>query len=114
MFGGQLLPQIDQHVETSKVRILKFQVLIVKQLCLPLDLPGLLKQFDKNCHLRSQDLRFHWLNNVVNRAERISSSKVTYAGAVGGKKNDRHVARFLAAAYEFSRFQSFHAGHVDI
>src|SRR5438067_109889 len=82
VFGGQLVSQIDQHVETRQVciREIKRQVLFVKELRLALNLAGLFEQLDKDRHLRSQDLRLDRLNDVVNRTEGITSTQVPDAG----------------------------------
>ena len=114
MLGGQLVPQVNQHIEARQVCILEFLVLFMKQLRLSLNLSGLLEQLDKNRHLRSQNFRLDWLHDVVNRAERVSSTQVPDAGAIGGEKNDRYIARLLPAANELSRFQPVDTWHVDI
>src|SRR5436853_2889247 len=114
VLGCQFMPQINQHVKTRQVSILEFQVLFMKELRLTLNLAGLFEELNKNRHLRSQDLRLDRLHDVVNGAERVSSTQVPDAGAVGGEKNDRYIARLLSAANEFSRFQSVDAWHVDI
>ena len=51
VLGGQLVPQVNQHIEARQVCILEFLVLFMKQLRLSLNLSGLLEQLNKNRHL---------------------------------------------------------------
>ena len=108
------MPQVDQHVEPGQIRILEFAVLFLEQLCLLLNLLILLKEFDENRHLRSQDISIDRLHDVINRAQGVSAAEMADAGGVRSQKDDRDVARFFAAANQLRRLQSVDAGHVDV
>ena len=106
MFGGQLVSQLEQHVEPRDISALQFQILLSQQLCLIFHLAGFFEQFDKDGDFRSQNLGVDRFDDVIHRAERISAIDIAETGAVGSQENDRYVARFFAAANELGRLQS--------
>src|SRR6266850_2297985 len=114
VFGSQLLAQIDKHAQPSQIRVLKFQVFFPQQPGLPFDFLSLLKQLHKDGYLRSQNVRFNWLNDVVHRAEGISTAQMAATGTVGGEKNNWYVTRPIAAPDQLGGFQTIKLRHVNV
>ncbi len=81
---------------------------------LRLELRALAVQIDEHRHLRLQDVDIHRLQNVVHRADFISSENRLRVFEHGSEENDGSVTGTLELADQCGGFETVHFGHPDV
>ena len=90
------------------------ELLRVQLLRLLLELHVLLPQLDEDRHLRAQDARVDWLEDVVDGARRIAAIEVLLLLREGRDEDDGNVLRPLAALDQLRELVPVEIRHLDV